>query len=340
MEKRKSSFDDHLSIIESGHSKTAGDRNQKAGNSLLQKLAEELGIGDAAQTAAAAAPAGDVAGAAGVAAPSAEGERFPSEATVQQANEQVVAAIDAVITPQMTLAGGSPEEQAAGMIAAASQPVAAQPAIGAVDGNVTDSNSFSKDPMAAAAAAMGGGGEEGIAPEVVAEAEKIGRLMAHSFQNTLEKQAADQEYTEALNLLNDSGLLAGYNLLDTSMSKTASVADGYLEKIANREKLTRGEIIGAAYELIDLQKYAELAEEQGRQEARDLVSFLTKVAEGETEDEGKEEGEGEEGEKGESEEGKGEESGEGEENAKVAALLQDRDVVAAVQLLKSRGVIA
>lgn len=340
MEKRKSSFDDHLSIIESGHSKTAGDRTQKAGSSLLQKLAEELGLGDAAQTAAAAAPAGDVAGAAGAAAPSAEGERFPSEATVQQANAEVVAAIDAVITPQMVLAGGSPEEQAAGMVAAASQPVAAQPAIGAVDGNVTDSNSLNKDPMAAAAAAIGGGGEEGVAPSVVAEAEKIGRLMARSFQATLEKQAADQEYAEAINLLKEAGLLEGYNILDTSLTKTASVADGYLEKIASKEKLTRGDIIGAAYELIDLQKHAELAEEQGRQEARDLVNFLTKVAEGDTEDEGKKEGEGEEDEKGEGEEGKGEEAGEGKEEAKVAALLQDRDVVAAVQLLKSRGVIA
>jgi hypothetical protein len=225
------------------------------------------------------------------------------------------------------------------MVAAATQPVAAQPAIGAVDGKVTDSNLLNKDPLAAAAAAVGGGGEE-VAPAVAAEAEKIGRLMAKSFQETLEKQASDQEYTEALNLLNDSGLLAGYNLLDPSLTKTASVTEGFLEKIASKEKLTRGDIIGAAYELIDLQKQAEYAEEAGRQEARDLVEFLTKVAEGDGEETEEEKKKREEEEETAAEKKKEEEAGEGSEESKVAALLQDRDVVNAVQLLKSRGVIS
>ena len=44
METRKSSFEDHMSIVDSGHSKTAEKTGNKEGDSLLQKIANELNI--------------------------------------------------------------------------------------------------------------------------------------------------------------------------------------------------------------------------------------------------------------------------------------------------------
>ena len=48
VETRKSSFEDHLNIVESGREKTASSKiSGNNGDSLLDKLAAELGLGGA-----------------------------------------------------------------------------------------------------------------------------------------------------------------------------------------------------------------------------------------------------------------------------------------------------
>jgi hypothetical protein len=310
METRKSRFDDHVSTIESSHSKTASaNQKAKSGNDLLTKLAEELGLGDAEKKpeAAPAAAAAD---------PTAEGEVSPAASTIVEANPAVLAATDAVAMPQVEMAGG-----VAAVAEAGSQPNPQQlimPIISAADGNAQTASDLGRTPEAVAAAA-----EE-------VEAEKIGALIAKSFQANIEKAAKDQEYTEALEILKEAGLLEGYNIKDTGMTKTAS-AEGYLEKIANMQQLNREDIIGAAYELVEFQKQAADAEAEGRAAAQNLVELMQKVAEETPAEEAAEE---------KKEEEKKEEAGEEKDaHLKMAALLSNPKVVEAIRTLKSNNVI-
>lgn len=318
METRKSHYEDHINTIESSHSKTASvNQKAKSGNDLLTKLAEELGLGDAEkkpETATAAA------------APTAEGEVLPAASTIVEANPAVLAATDAVAMPQVEMAGG-----VAAVAEAGSQPnpqPVVMPIISAADGNAQTASDLGRTPEAVAAAAeptsKGGDGTE-------AEAEKIGTLIAKSFQANIEKAAKDQEYNEALEMLKEAGLLEGYNIKDSGMTKTAS-AEGYLEKIANKQQLTRDDIIGAAYELVEFQKQAADADAEGRQAAQNLVELMQKVAE-ESEEKPAEES---------AEEEPAEEAAEGEEkeaHLKMAALLSDPKVVEAVKTLKSKNLL-
>lgn len=305
MEKRKTYFDDHMSVVES-HNKTAGLEKDKDGGSLLEKIAQELGLG---------------------AAPTAEGEVSPAASTVAGANPAVVGATESVTLPQTTIAGGNPEESAAGEIPAPTKPNEGL-AISAGDGEVTDAANLHKTPEAVAAAATDGGGDEAAAatpaPEVAssvpdnnlgaektAEAKQIGIVIANSFQEELQKQAADQEYSEALSILKEAGLMEGYDIKDEGIQKTASAPEGCLEKIANKQAVSREDIVGAAVEYIELSKEAELAEEQGRADAREAVEKLA------SENEVKEEA----------------------ENEKIAEAVKDPQVVAAVKLLKEKQIL-
>ena len=364
MEKRASSFEDHMQIVEAGHAKTAGGdpKNGNGDGSLLDKLAQELGI-EGEKTAQVTAPG----------APTAEGEVTPAESTVATAAPAVVAATEAVATPQTAIAGGNPAEAAAGEVPAATKTNEGV-AISAGDGKVTDATNLHKTPEAVAAAARGGGGDEGAAaaapaPEkasqvpdndlegtkTAAEAEKIGKTIAASFQAELEKEAENQEDATAVKMLKDAELLEGYTLKDEGISKTASeLPTGCLEKISKKQPLNRKDIIGAAYELVELEKDAEDAEKQGREDARALVELLTKVSGAEGSEaaapaEGTEAAAPAEGSEaaapaetpaasGESAApGAGESGGDSE---KVAALLQNQEVVKAVRTLREHGVIS
>ena len=311
METRNSSFEDHIKIVESSHSKTAGSRmTNKSGDSLLKKIAEELNL---------TAPA----------APTAEGEVTPAASSVAGAAPAVVAATEAVSMPQVAIAGGNPEESAAGEIAAVTKPNEGL-AISAGDGKVTDADNLNKTPESVAAAAIGGGGDEGSAavpsPEVASsvpdqslgsdktsEAEKIGQLIAKSFQETLEKQAEENDYVEALGILKEAELLDNYDIKDEGMRKEASYRPGCLEKIANNKSLSRNDIIGAAVEFVEMQKEASYAEEKGREDARNLVNLYAEM-----------------------QKNAGEEKSEQE---KIASAVQDKEVVAAVQVLKNKGIL-
>ena len=304
METRKSRFDDHMSTIEAGHSKSASVGNAVAGNELLSKLAEELGIS-------------------GGAAPTAEGEVFPAASDITTAAPAVEAATDAVAMPQVAMAGGVPEIMEAG-----GQPNPEQlimPIISAADGNAQTANDLGRTPASVAAAAEPTNKDDSIEDQ---EAEKVGALIAKSFQATLAKTASDEEYSEAVSILKEAGLLEGYNLQDEGIAKTASAADGYLEKIANVQPLTRQDIVGAAYELVDFQKQAEDAELQGREAAQNLVEMMAKGA-SDDEDAGE----------ADSEEDEGDEETEKEAQLKVAALLQDPQIVATVKVLKTNGLL-
>lgn len=329
---RKTRFDDHLSTIEAAHSKTAS-ANQKtgAGNDLLTKLAEELGLGNDKNEAAAAAAAGaPEAGAAGGAstetgaAPKAEGEVIPAASGVTGAAPAVAEATDAVAMPQVAMAGGVPAVAEVG--SAPNPETVVMPIISAADGKAETATELHRTPEAVAAAA------EPTSKDESAEAEKIGKLIATSFQNTLEKSAQDQEFAEAIGILKEAGLLESYKIKDEELTKTAEAHEGFLEKIANNQPLTKDDIIGAAYELVEFQKQAEFADAEGREAAQNLVELM-KMAQGDTEE--KEEKAEEKTE----EEGEEKEASDNDAQQKIAALLSDPKVVEAVKTLKAKNVL-
>jgi hypothetical protein len=305
MGRSKNSIENFMGIIEQSHEKTASRKT--IGGDLLAKLAAELEVGNpveaAAAAAAPAAPAADAAASAtAAAAPAVEGARVPAESLVEMANPAVVAQTAAVADPQVAIAGGNLAEAAAGEVPAPVKPNQGV-RISANDGVATDANNISRTPEAVVAAASDVGGEMPSA----AEAEKIGSLIAQSFHKELQKIASDQEYSEAVSYLSGHGLLDNYNFND-GMSKVASLEPetNGLEKIANNANLTRQDIIDAATELSFIEKNAAAAEEAGREQAREFVKQAS------------------------------EEQGAQDELKKLAS---DKDVMAAVALLKQKNLI-
>jgi len=317
MIKTKTTFEDHLNIVESGQ-KTASAKvvDGNSTGSLLDKLAAELNK-DSEKTAAESIT--------DEAAPANEGEVQPADSSVAGAAEPVVAATEGVATPQTEIAGGNAAEAAAG-----EQPAATKPneglAISAGDGKVTDANMLHKVPEAVAEAIEPIGKTAGN--QQAKEAEAIGIKIAEAFYSQIEKVAKDEEYTEALNLLSDNGILDGYNIKDAGINKTASANNtDYLAKIASKNStLSRDDIIGGAYQYVGMLKEAEDAEAKGRKDAQDLVSFLEEYEQSKTAGASKEV------------EVKSEKNPNAEET-KIATLLKDKDVVSAVNMLKEKGII-
>jgi hypothetical protein len=101
------------------------------------------------------------------------------------------------------------------------------------------------------------------------------------------------------------------------------------------QPLTREDIIDAATQIVELQKQADDAEMQGRQEAHAFVELLAKMAEGDTEEKKETEDEKKKKEN-EKEETAAEEK---KEEEKMASLKNDPAVVGAVRILKSKGLI-
>jgi len=318
MEKRMSSFESHLNIIESGHNKTASAR-MGSSNSLLAKLAEELGVMDDEAAAAGVAPAG---------APIVEGQVYNGDSGVEGVNPAIQSATEGVYAPQLEMAGGDLEGMEAGELPAAILPNQGV-VFSAGDGDVSDANSMHRTDLAVAEAADVPLTDEEV--KVAYEADKIGRMIAESFQDHIEKTALDRQYAESLQYLNDEGLLEGYSVNDVSgLDKTASLAglDGSLEKLANNNPMSKREVIAAAIEYSEIQKVAAEQEYEGRTDAREYAAEIEKqarydarlalneynslVAQAEEES---------------------------IENEKVASLMSDPQVVAAVNILKSRGVM-
>lgn len=322
MESRKSSFEDHLSIVENGHQKVASKvlGKDKENTTLLAKLAAELGISEKETPAPDAAPAVEKTAAA---APTAEGERSVTGKDVTATSPEVKSAMDGVEVPQVTVAGGDPARQEAGMAPHMVVPVGQSPVIATGEGTATAAQQLNKTPEAVAAAARGAGGAQTGKLESAAvatpslneekEAEKIGQLIAKSFQEALAKTASDQEYTEALNYLTANGVLEGFEVKDAGLSKTASYQPGALEKIANKQPLSREDVINAAYEYVDLEKQAAEADAQGRADAHALVEFMASM-----EKEG---------------------SDEKSEQEKIAELMKDPGVVSAIKVLKEKNLL-
>jgi hypothetical protein len=332
MEKRKATFEDHMTMVSQGHQKTAAANGGKVSGNLLDKLAAELNLEAAKDSAAAKGEAATEA--AQKDAPKSEGQKTPADSSVSGANEAVVAATDAVALPQVTAQGGNVAQVIAGEIPAASKP--AEVEISDAAGTNIDQNSFGKTPEAVAAAARGAGGagETGALSSAAAsvdtakEAEFIGAKIAESFQKTLAKTASDSEFSECLAFVKEAGLLEGYQIkVPAGIEKTAEVKTGFLDKIASRQPLSREDIIGAAYEYQAFEKAAADADAEGREEAHALVELLTKVAEESEEKKDDEE------EKTETEKKKEEEEEEGEEE-KVSSLLKNPKVVEAIRTLK------
>jgi len=317
MEKRATTLEEHLSFVNSSHEKTAGNKNDNG--DLLSRLASEL---DLPKTAAE-----DMGSA-----PYAEGEVSNADTSVAGANPETVAATEGVTGKQVALAGGNAAESAAGEMPAATKPNEGT-AASAGDGKVVDGNSMHRTPEAIEAAAEGpdsdvggdvsgaaavtpdgaspGGSAGNMDEEKTAEAKKIGKAIADSFQEEMQKKAEDEQYSEALGILKEAGLLDGYKINDPGLEKVAEEeGPSALEKIANKEELSRQDIVKAAHELIEFEKQAEDAEAAGRADAQAAVA--------------------EEIEK---------EAFQNEENEKVAEYLKDPEVVKAVQLLKGKGVL-
>lgn len=325
MEKRTSSFEDHLSVIESGHNKTASKTLGRAQNdSLLAKLAEELGVSTPEATTDKAKK--EVEGAEMKNAPEYEGQRELAGEDVAATSTAVEAATDGVINPQQVVAGGDPARQIAGMAPHMMAPQGQNPAIATGEHTGKDAQSLGKTQAAVASAARGvGEGQTGTlesaaVSQQVKEAALIGEVIAKSFQQTLEKSAADAEYTEALNFLKEAHLLDDYKIEDEGIQKTASYQEGALEKIANNESLSHEDIVNAAAEYSDLLKMAEDAEAQGRADAHEYAETYATMRK-------------------EAQEEATKEISAQTESEKIAALKEDPQVVAAVKVLTDRGLI-
>jgi hypothetical protein len=301
VETRKSSFVDHLNIVESGREKTASSKvSGKEGDSILAKLAAELGVGKA---------------------PVAEGEKEVSTKDVTGVSPAVSGATDGVADPQLALAGTDLARQAAGMVPHLQGDINTPVAISTADGDAQTAEGLNRTDAAVAAASREAGGKQGGElesaatrhPEAV-EAEKVGQMIARSFQQTLEKDAADAEYSQSLNILDQAGLLANYNIVDQSITKTASVEEvDILEKIANNQPLTREDIVIGARQYLEVEKLAAQADAEGRELAHKAVAEAIeqeKVAEANK-----------------------------TEQEKVAELAKDPKVMEAVKVLKAAGVL-
>jgi hypothetical protein len=250
----KSSFEDHMRIVE-GSTKTASA--SKVTPSLLDKLAAEMAVEAPAKAA------------------------IPAATTVIEAAPAVVAASAAIEVPQTTIVGGDEAEKAKGEQAAPTKPSVL--AISAGDGKPVPIATFSKDPAAVAEAA-----EPTSKTASLKEAEEIGKVMAHSYIAEMRKIAVDQQYSEAVEILKEAGLLEGYNF-EKEVEKTAEAKESSLEKIANHQPLTKDDIVSAAIEYSGLEKQAADAEEYGREQARKYFADLVKKAENEVEEEASEE---------------------------------------------------
>ena len=308
METRKSSFVDHLNIVESGHNKTASTKTtEKTETSILDKLAAELGLGGA---------------------PTAEGQKEVSTKDVTGVAAAVDSATKGVTDSQVAVAGGDVARMEAGMTPHLKGDINTPVAISTGAGDVKTSEGLNRTDEAVAAAARGAGGKEGGKTETAAvsaektaseeEAVKVGELIARSFQQTLEKDAADAEYSQSINILDQAGLLEGYNITDKSITKTASVeVVDVLEKIANKQALTRDDIVLGANQYLEVEKLAAQADAEGRELAHMAVAEAMeqeKVAAEKT-------------------------ATEKTEQEKVAELAKDPKVAEAVKVLKASGVL-
>ena len=305
VEKRNSSFEDHLNLVESGREKTASSNvSGKTENTLLDKLAAELGFGKA---------------------PVAEGEKELPGKDVAAVSPEVAAATDGVANAQLAVAGTDLARQAAGMVPHLSGDINTPVAIATGEGTAITAESLNRTDAAVAAAARGAGGAQSGKLESAAtatpalneekEAIKVGQLIARSFQQTLEKDAADADYAAALNILDGAGLLSNYNIVDQSITKTAEekTQEDILEKIANNQALTRQDIILGAQQYLEIEKQAEAADAEGRALAHQAVQQALAQ---ETE-----------------------KTAQATEQEKIAALMKDERVVSAVKILKEAGVL-
>ena len=313
----KTSFDDFLSVVESGQTKTASLTSSTDGN-ILAKLAEQLSGKESA--------------------PTAEGQVTPAASTIEAASPAVVGATQAVETPQVALAGGNLEEAAAGEVPAATKPNQGI-VVSANDGKTTTPTDLGKTPAAVAAAASEANGMGKTAEQEQADA--IGSMIANSFLDTLVKEAQDGEYQEAFGILKEAGLLDDYAV--EGMNKTASQEEvGFyaLEKIAASEDLTQDDIIAAAGELM---KLAELEDEEELEKEAAYADEFEKIA-GEVEADARLEAQqyALELQKEALDEEAAElaEMGDSmEKEAAMGALMNDQEVVSAVAVLKDRGLI-
>ena len=234
----KTSFEDHLAIVEASHSKTAASVSTSSA-SLLDKIAAELNLDE---------------GSAAPAAPVAEGQVIPAASPVATPAAGVVGALDAVTVPQTQISGG---DEAVAVAGESGMPVKQTPDVGvavsAGDGEDVNMLGFNRTPEATAEAA-----------ESTKEARYVGAVMADAFTEALEKQSFDEEYSEAVEFLKESGLLDNYNIQAQPLVKEAAYLESGLEKIANNEELTATDMITAAHEYAEFEKDAEEAEDYGR----------------------------------------------------------------------------
>ena len=245
----KASFDDFISIAESGQTKTASLMNS-ADNGILAKLAEEL-----------------------------EGTIIPAASSIAGGNPAVLQQIEDAADIGLAMIGGNAEEAAAGEIPAQAIPNQGV-VISAGDGEVTDANNFGRTPDAVASAA----GDDSSTPapaqtETEKVAAELGASIADSFYQSLVKQAEMEQYSEAVTMLKEAGLLDGYDF--DGMDKTAGQEgeDEFyaLDKLANLEDMTYNDMIKAASELnalVELDYLEKEAEDYGRQLAHDYAAEI------------------------------------------------------------------
>ena len=271
----KTSFDDFLSIVESGQTKTASLTSSADGN-ILAKIAAEL-EGKSGEVAPGAVASNATAVQGGMP-PAAEGQVVPAASTIAAANPAVVGQTEGVQGTQLALAGANPAEAVKGEMPAPAKPNQGV-VISANDGVVTTSNQLGKTPQAVAAGAANTSGDGAGAIKTAEQqyADQMGAMIADSFLDSLQKQAHLGEYQEAAVFLKEAGLLDGYEV--EGMDKTAGQDyDPFefetLEKIAANEELTYDDMVKAAEEYSILLATEEQEEMDKQAELEDTMESL------------------------------------------------------------------
>lgn len=331
------SFSDYADIILADDTSKVASQNNAVkgeGSSLLEQLAAEI---NGEKTAA------DVTS---PAAPSNEGTVTPAASSVTGITPEVQSSTEAVIYPQAGIAGCDPAEVAAGEVPQKVKPSEVE-VISAGDGKATTPNLMHKTPTAMAegadssvGAATGEktastGGKTAVA--VDATPEEIGVKIANSMHTEIARINKQEELSESIEILKTAGLTAeaiarhkyNFDEFGIEQEKTAGQEVDYLQKVADGAPLGVEDIVGAAHQVIEFEKEAAQADEEGRAAAHEYSQTEEFQSQFEQPEETKTAGQDIVG-----------KTDEVVEKEKIASLLKDPEAVKAIQYLKQVDAIS
>lgn len=265
----KRHFEDFMTT---GQTKTASAPVIKT--DLLAKIASAIGEPNLADNAAAAAAVANSGMATGVPGMPVMGQIVNAGAqSVGSPAPGVVEATDGLINPQIAAAGGNPAAQAVGSNPGVGTVSPVRVSDGTVEGGIEEN-------MAIVNSVTNGSPVSAEKTASLVDACDMGRAMARSYSDELQKIAFFQQYEEAASLLKQAGLLQGYDV--AGMDKTASADEFYaLDKLASGADLSFNDVICAANEYLTVKE----AEARIDAEAEKIANEIMQAAADEVADE-------------------------------------------------------